>query len=164
MYLQRHTTHIYGITCNLTCSSRYTKSFEQHRHNWSPIIIIIPKFDQDLVFSPRPSQSSQFSDSMPSPTTHVASKQSSQLEHPSYFCNPSLRDESNLLSLHLDTLSLPTPTRVAGGVENHPLLRLSHPPLSSHINAHALMHTLHIFYLPVPLPCPLMTIVTVVHE
>ena len=44
-------------------------------------------------------------------TTHVASNQSSQLEHPSYFSNPSVMDHSNLLSLHLDTNFLPTPTR-----------------------------------------------------
>ena len=41
------------------------KWFEQlpSRHNWSPII---PKFDMDQVSSPRTSQSSQFSISMPS--------------------------------------------------------------------------------------------------
>ena len=36
------TTCLYGITFNLTCSPRYTKWFEQLRHNWSPIV---PKFD-----------------------------------------------------------------------------------------------------------------------
>ena len=43
---------------------------------------------------------------------------------------------------------------VAGGVENHPLLRLSPKPLPPHINAHALIHTLHTLYLPLPLPPP----------
>ena len=45
------------------------------------------------------------------PTTHVATNQSSQLEHPSYFSIPALMDDSNLQSLHLDTNSLHTPTR-----------------------------------------------------
>ena len=65
------TTCLYGITFNLTCSPQYTKWFEQLRHNWSPII---PKFDMDLVSSPRTSQSSQFSNSMCSPTTDVATQ------------------------------------------------------------------------------------------
>ena len=56
-------------------------------------------------------QSSRFSNSMPSPTTHVASYQSSQLEHLSFFSNPALMDDSNPPSLHLNTNSLPTPTR-----------------------------------------------------
>ena len=56
-------------------------------------------------------QSSRFSNSMPSPTIHVAFNQSSQLEHPSYFRNPALMDDSNPPSLHLDANSLPTPTR-----------------------------------------------------
>ena len=38
--------------------------------------------------------------------------------------------------------------RVRGGDENHPLLRHSPPPLPPFINAHTLVHTLHIFYLP----------------
>ena len=41
----------------------------------------------------------------------------------------------------------PLPQGVAGGVENHPLLSLSPPPLPPHINADTLMHTLHTFYL-----------------
>ena len=74
------TTLIYGITFNLTCSPQwqYPKWFEQHRHSWSPII---PKFNTELVSSPRTSQSSQASNSIPSPTTYVASNQSSQLEY-----------------------------------------------------------------------------------
>ena len=39
---------------------------------------------------------------MRSPTTDVASYQSSQLAHPSYFSNPALMDDSNLQSLHVD--------------------------------------------------------------
>ena len=62
-------------------------------------------------------------------------------------------DDNNLPSLNVDTNSLPTPTR-GRGVENHPLLRLSPPPLLPHINAHALIHTLHTFYLPLQLPPP----------
>ena len=46
------------------------------------------------------------------------------------------------------------PQGVAGGFENHLLLRLSPPPLLPHINAHALIHTLHTSYLPLPLPPP----------
>ena len=61
-------------------------------------------------------------------------------------------DDSNLPSLHLDTKYLPLLQEVAGGVETHPFLRLSPPPLPPHINAHALKHTLHIFCLPLPLP------------
>ena len=82
---------------------------------------------------------------MPSPTTCLASNEKSQMEHPSYFSNPSLIVENNPPSLHLDINSLPTPTRghtVTEGVENHPLLsllRFSPPPLSPHINAHALI-------------------------
>ena len=65
----------------------------------------------DLLSSPRTSlQSPQFSNSMPSPTTDVASNQSSQLAHPFYFSNPAPMDIA-LQSLHLDTNSLPTPTR-----------------------------------------------------
>ena len=66
------TTRLYGITFNLTCSPQYTKWFEQLRHNWSPII---PKFDLDLVCSPKTSKPSQFSNSMRSPFTDVASTQ-----------------------------------------------------------------------------------------
>ena len=81
---------------------------------------------------------------MRSPTTDVASTQSSELAHPSYFSNPALLDDNNLPSLHVDSdNSLQTPTR--GSVENHPL---------PHINAQALIHTLHTFYLPLPLPPP----------
>ena len=68
------TTSIYGITFNLTCSPQYTNWFEQLHQNWSPIIPNL-KFDMDLVSSPRTSQSSQFSNSMPSPTTDAASNQ-----------------------------------------------------------------------------------------
>ena len=50
---------------------------------------------------------------------------------------------------------------VAGGVENYHRLRLSPPPLPTHINAHALIHTFHTFYLPLPLPPPFMTLITV---
>ena len=69
------------------------------------------KFDMDLVASPRTSQSSQSSNSMHSPTIYVASNQSSQLEHSSYFSNPALMDDSNPPSLDLNTISLPTSTR-----------------------------------------------------
>ena len=114
-------------------------------------LLLFPNLD--VVSSPRTSQSSQFINSMRSPTTYVASNQSSQLAHPSYFSNPALMDGSNLPSLHLDTNS-PLPQGVAGGVENHPLLRLSPPPLPPHINANALINTLYTFYLPLPLPLP----------
>ena len=70
-----------------------------------------PKFDLDLVSSPRTSQPSQFSNSMRSPFTDVASTQSSELAQPSYFSNPALMDDNNLPSLNVDTNSLPTPTR-----------------------------------------------------
>ena len=43
---------------------------------------------------------------------------------------------------------------VAGGLENHPLLRLSPPPLPPHVNAHALIHTLHYFIHPYHCPTP----------
>ena len=102
------TTRLYGITFNLTCSPQYTKWFEQLRHNWSPII---PKFDLDLGSSLRTSQPSQFSNSMRSPFTDVASTQSSELAQPSYFSNPALMEDNNLQSLNVDTNSLPTPTR-----------------------------------------------------
>ena len=108
--------------------------------------------DIDLVSSPRTSQSYQCSNSMPSPTTDVASNpwQSSQLAHPSYFNNPACR---HFIPVRILTPS-PLPQGVAGGVENHPLFRLSPPPLPPHINAHALLHTLHTFYLPLPLHLP----------
>ena len=66
------------------------------------------KFD---ISSPRTSQSSQSSNSMPGPNTHVASNQMSQLERPSYSSNPAQMDDSNPPSLDLDTKSLQTPTR-----------------------------------------------------
>ena len=75
-HLEGINTCIYRITCNLTCSPQHTKWFEQLPHNWPPII---PKFDMDLVFSPRKSQSPEFSNSMPSPTTHATSDWISQL-------------------------------------------------------------------------------------
>ena len=92
----------------MTCFPQYTKWFEQLRDNWSPII---PKVDVDLVSSHTTPHSSRFSNSMRSPTTDLASTQSSQQAHPSYFSNPALMDDSNLPSLHVDTNSLPTPTR-----------------------------------------------------
>ena len=108
MYLRRHNHSYLWNYFQLDLFPPVHQMVEQLRHNWSPII---PNFDIDLVSSPRTSQSSQFSDSMPSPTTGVASNQSSQLAHPSYFSNPALMDDSNLPSLHLATNSLPTPTR-----------------------------------------------------
>ena len=63
-------------------------------------------------------------------------------------------DDSNLPSLHVDTNSLPTPTRGRRRRrEPSPSPPLS-PASSTHINAHALIHTLHTFYLPLPLPPP----------
>ena len=62
-------------------------------------------------------------------------------------------EDNNLPSLNVDTNS-PLPQGVAGGVGNHLLLRLSPQPLLPHINAHALIHTLHTSYLPLPLPPP----------
>ena len=53
---------------------------------------------------------------------------------------------------------IPTPSLhlqgVTGGVKNHPLLPLSPPPVPPYINAHAIMHTLHIFNLPLSSPLP----------
>ena len=46
----------------------------------------------------------------------------------------------------------PLPQGVAGGIKNHPLLCLSPLHLRTHINTHALIHTLHTFYLPLQLP------------
>ena len=112
MYFWRH-NHLY--LWNYLQLDLLPTWFEQLQHNWSP------KFDLHLVSSPRTSQSSQFSDLMPSSTIHLASpsqkasNQRSQLEHPSYFSNPSPMDERNKLSLYLDTFSLPTLQRVAGG-------------------------------------------------
>ena len=82
---------------------------------------------------------------MPSPTTDVASNQRSQLAHPSYFSNPAPMKLA-LPWLHLDTISLPTPTRFRRR------RREPSPSPPAHINAHALRHTLHTFYLPLPLP------------
>ena len=73
------TTRIYGITFNLTCSTQNgLSSFDTTDLSLFPNLTCI-------WFPPITAQSSQFSNSMPSPTTHVASNQSSQLEHPSYF-------------------------------------------------------------------------------
>ena len=44
---------------------------------------------------------------------------------------------------------------VAGGVGNHPLLRLSLLPLALHINADAFIHTLHIFLTTLTIAPPL---------
>ena len=110
----------------------------------------------DLVSSPRTSQSSQLSNSMPSPTTNVASNQSSQLAHPPCSRNPALMGDSTATSRHLIWILTPSPLPqgVTGGVKNHPLLRLSPPPLPPQINAHTLIHTPHTLYLPLPLPPP----------
>ena len=90
---------------------------------------------------------------MRSPLTDVASTQSSELAHPSYFSNPALMDGNNLPSLNVDTNSLPTPTRGRRRRrEPSPSPPLSH--ILPHINAHVLIHMLHTFYLPLPLPPP----------
>ena len=142
------TTCLYGITFNLTCSPQYTKWFEQLQHNWSPII---PKLDMDLVSSPRTSQSSQFSNSMRNPTTDVA--QSSQLAHPSYFSNPALMDGSNLQSLHVNTNSLPTPTKgLRGRREPSPSPPLSPASSTPHQRPHT--HTYGFILSIYPYHCP----------
>ena len=83
MHLRRQNlVYIELITFSLTISPQSTE-------------LSIPKFDLGLVSSPRTSQSSQFSHSMPSPTTHATSNQFSQLEQPSCFSNPSRMDENN---------------------------------------------------------------------
>ena len=60
-------------------------------------------------YAPRTSQPFQFSNSMPSPTTHATPIQFSQLEQPSCSSNPSKLGEYNLPgpSLHLDTVLTP---------------------------------------------------------
>ena len=118
------TTHIFGFTFILTCSPQYIKWFEQRWHNRSNI--------------------------MPSPATHVASNQSSQLEHPSCFSNPAQIDDSNPQLLHLN----PSPLIqwVAGGIDNHPFSASPPQPLPPHINSQALIYMLHTFFLPLPLP------------
>ena len=63
-------------------------------------------------------------------------------------------DDSNLQSLHLDTNSLLTPTREASRT-----ICLSPLLFYPTQKAHALIHTLHAFYLPLPLP-PLITCLT----
>ena len=118
------TTRLYGITFHLTCSPQYTKWFEQLQHNWSPVI---PKFDMDLVSSPRTSQSSQFSNSMPSPTKHIASTKSSQLEHPSFFSNLALMDGSNPQSLCAFMNSLSIIIVLCEDKPNQNKLNSSHP-------------------------------------
>ena len=102
------TNRMPGITLILTCSPQFTKWSEQLRHNCPPII---PKFEKDLVSSPRTSQSSQFRNAMPSSTTHATFNQISRPEQLPFFSNPSLSGENNLPSLHLDTNSLLAPTR-----------------------------------------------------
>ena len=93
-----------------------------------------------MVSSPRTSQSSQYSNSMRSPTTDVASNQSSQLAHPSYFSNPALMDGSNLQSLHVDTYLLPTPTR-GRRWSRQPSPSLPSPPSSSTPHQRPRTHT-----------------------
>ena len=78
-----------------------------HQMVWAALTQLVSHYFQ---IWPRSGFFSQNSNSMPSPTTNIASKQSSHLEHLSYFSNPLLMDESNLQSLHLDTNCLPTPT------------------------------------------------------
>ena len=133
MHFRRHYSSQLWITFNLTCSPQYTKWFEQSRHNWSHIIA---KFDMDLVPSPRTSQSSQFSNSMPSPTTHATSYDVSQLEQPCCFSNPSQLDRNNL-SLRLVTDSLliltrisssPSPLSLASSTPHRPLFTFSINP------------------------------------
>ena len=65
--------------------------------------------------------------------------------------------DGSLPSLHLDIIYFPHLQGVTGGVENHPLLRLSPPPLPPHINAHTL--TIYPYHRP-----PLMTRLTFVPQ
>ena len=148
------------------------------RHNRSPII---PKVDMELIFSPRTSQLSLFRISLPSPTIHTSSHQISHLEQPSSPSNQSQMDENNLPLPHMDDDSSHL-QRTAIGVEIYTLLQLFTPassaphqrprihtyashflsahsscspqPLLLRINAPESIHTLHIFYLPLPLPFP----------
>ena len=101
-----------------TCSSKFVPTWAHlHTSTASPPLdqleTQISQYWHGSGFFPRTSHYSQFSHSMPSPRTHTDSSQISQLEHPSYFStgNPSLMDENNLQSLHVDTYSLSTPTR-----------------------------------------------------
>ena len=144
MHLRRQNlVYIELITFSLTISPQSTE-------------LSIPKFDLGLVSSPRTSQSSQFSHSMPSPTTHATSNQFSQLEQPSCFSNPSRMDENNHPSRHLHTDFLLTSTGCCR-TRREPS---SSPPLSPallsppYINIHAIVYTLYVFYLPLPLPPP----------
>ena len=125
-----------------------------HQMVWAAstqLVSITPKFDLDLVSSPRTSQSSQFSNSMRNPTTDVA--QSSQLAHPSYFSNPALMDGSNLQSLHVNTNSLPTPTKgLRGRREPSPSPPLSPASSTPHQRPHT--HTYGFILSIYPYHCP----------
>ena len=137
------------ITFNMTCSPQYSKWLEQLRNNCSPII---PKFDMDLVSTPRTSQSFQFSNSRPSPTTDVPSNQSSQLAHPFYQSSTNWRQQ-----LAVTSSGYYFPPHFYKGLQeaSRTIPFSSTPqPLPPHINAYALKHMLHTFYLPLPLPPP----------
>ena len=80
--------------------------FFSKNSNWMP-----SPTTKQTIYSPSPREGTK--QVLPTPQreqTNIASNQSSHLEHLSYFSNPSLMDESNFLSLHLDTNCLPTPT------------------------------------------------------
>ena len=93
---------VMDVTIGHTCSMQHDCVNQTHEEKWSRenLTILLPEH-----------HNSQSSNSMPSPNTHVASNQMSQLERPSYSSNPAQMDDSNPPSLDLDTKSLPTPTR-----------------------------------------------------
>ena len=150
-YIKRKAT--YGILSGSLCTT-FCLGFslnENTPQSSKPSTLQQPQFDMDLVSSPRTSQSSQFSNSMRSPTTDVASSQSSQLAHPSYFSNPALMDDSNLPSLHLDTDYVPTHTRGRGRCREpspspplSPASSTPHQPPRSHTYASHFLSTLTI--------------------
>ena len=96
----------------LTCIFEGMISNGQSSFNttWLPLSWIwILLLEHQNRYTPRTSQPFQFSNSMPSPTTHATPIQFSQLEQPSCSSNPSKLGEYNVPgpSLHLDSVLTP---------------------------------------------------------
>ena len=141
-YCPKYHTSCRSQPFNLTCSPRDTKWFEQLRHNCSAIS---PKFDNRELWSITIFRIQHFT--AQSYNQNATSNRISWLEQQSCsshfiwvltpFCHRQ-GDQRGRMKLQEPPSSPPPPP----------------PPLPLHINVRALMHILHIFYLPLPCPFP----------
>ena len=119
------------------------------------MVSIITKFDMDLVcaptLSPRTSQLSQFSNSLPSPTTHATFNQFSQ--QLSCLSNSSFMDERKCSHFIWMLTSFSHLQFVAGDIENHTHLCLSPVSYTLHQCSppHTYVWSYDAFIYPLPL-------------